>query len=66
MSNNLVTVAYIAASALFILSIAGLSQPATAKRGNLLGMAGMAIAFLATALISRATQSRPAPLALAC
>jgi len=53
MSNNLVTVAYIAASALFILSIGGLSQPETAKRGNLLGIAGMAIAFLATALISQ-------------
>ena len=53
MSNNLVTVAYIAASALFILSLSGLSNQATAKRGNLLGIFGMAIAFLATALISQ-------------
>jgi NAD(P) transhydrogenase subunit beta len=53
MSNNLVTVAYIAASALFILSIGGLSHPESAKRGNWLGMVGMGIAFLATAVISQ-------------
>jgi H+-translocating NAD(P) transhydrogenase subunit beta len=53
MSNNLVTVAYIAASALFILSLSGLSHQDTAKRGNLLGVLGMAIAFLATAFISQ-------------
>lgn len=53
MSNNLVTVAYIAASALFILSLSGLSNQATAKRGNLLGILGMAIAFAATAFISQ-------------
>ena len=51
MSNNLVTVAYIAASALFILSLGGLSYPETAKRGNLLGILGMAIAFIATATL---------------
>ncbi|WOD37896.1 NAD(P)(+) transhydrogenase (Re/Si-specific) subunit beta [Nodosilinea sp. E11] len=53
MENNLVTTAYIAASALFILSLAGLSQPESAKRGNLLGMVGMAVAFAATAAISQ-------------
>ncbi|MBE9159576.1 NAD(P)(+) transhydrogenase (Re/Si-specific) subunit beta [Nodosilinea sp. LEGE 06152] len=53
MENNLVTTAYIVASALFILSLAGLSQPETAKRGNLLGILGMAIAFAATAAISQ-------------
>jgi H+-translocating NAD(P) transhydrogenase subunit beta len=53
METNLVTTAYIAASALFILSLAGLSQPESAKRGNLLGMLGMAIAFAATAAISQ-------------
>ncbi|MBD2260327.1 NAD(P)(+) transhydrogenase (Re/Si-specific) subunit beta [Pseudanabaena sp. FACHB-2040] len=51
MSNNLLTVAYIAASALFILSLGGLSYPETAKRGNLYGIAGMVVAFLATALV---------------
>ena len=53
MSNNLVTVAYIAASALFILSLGGLSQQETAKRGNVLGIIGMAIAFIATAAVSQ-------------
>jgi H+-translocating NAD(P) transhydrogenase subunit beta len=50
MSNNLLTVAYIAASVLFILSLGGLSDQETARRGNLYGIAGMAIAVVATAL----------------
>ncbi len=50
MSNNLVAVAYIAASALFILSLGGLSNQETARQGNTFGIIGMAIAFLATAL----------------
>lgn len=49
LSSNLVTVAYIAAIVLFILSLSGLSNQETAKRGNLYGIAGMAIAFAATA-----------------
>lgn len=55
MSNNLVTVAYIAASALFILSLGGLSNQETARKGNLFGIAGMLIAFVATALSSNVT-----------
>ncbi len=55
MSNNLLTVAYIAASALFILSLGGLSNQETARRGNMFGIAGMAIAFIATALSSQVT-----------
>lgn len=50
MNNSLVTVAYIAASALFILSLAGLSNQETARRGNLYGIVGMVIALGATAL----------------
>jgi H+-translocating NAD(P) transhydrogenase subunit beta len=50
MSSNLLTVAYIAASALFILSLAGLSNQETARRGNVFGIAGMIIAFIATTL----------------
>ncbi|AIE75970.1 MULTISPECIES: Re/Si-specific NAD(P)(+) transhydrogenase subunit beta [unclassified Synechocystis] len=50
MSNSLQTVAYIAASVLFILSLGGLANQESARRGNLYGIAGMAIAFLATAL----------------
>ncbi len=55
MSNNLVTVAYIAASALFILSLGGLSNQETARKGNLFGIAGMLIAFVATALSPNVT-----------
>lgn len=50
MSDNLVTVAYICAGVLFILSLAGLSSPETARRGNLFGIVGMLIALIATAL----------------
>ncbi|MGV2830339.1 Re/Si-specific NAD(P)(+) transhydrogenase subunit beta [Myxosarcina sp. GI1(2024)] len=53
MSNNLITVAYIAASALFILSLGGLSNQETARKGNLFGIIGMAIALVATALSSQ-------------
>ncbi len=49
------TVAYIAASGLFILSLAGLSNQETSRKGNLYGIAGMLIAFVATALGSRGT-----------
>jgi H+-translocating NAD(P) transhydrogenase subunit beta len=40
--------AYIVAALLFILALAGLSRHETAKAGNTLGMAGMAVALLAT------------------
>ena len=49
MTSNLLTVAYIAASALFILSLAGLSNQETARKGNVYGIVGMLIAFAATA-----------------
>jgi H+-translocating NAD(P) transhydrogenase subunit beta len=48
-SESLVTVAYIAASALFILSLGGLSNQETARRGNWYGIIGMGIALVATA-----------------
>jgi NAD(P) transhydrogenase subunit beta len=47
-SQGLVTASYIVAAVLFILSLAGLSKQETAKHGNLFGIAGMAIALLAT------------------
>jgi NAD(P) transhydrogenase subunit beta len=55
MSASLATVAYIGATILFILSLGGLSNPETARRGNLFGMVGMAIAVLATVLGPRVT-----------
>ncbi|WP_136418872.1 MULTISPECIES: Re/Si-specific NAD(P)(+) transhydrogenase subunit beta [Oxalobacteraceae] len=48
MSESLTTVAYLGATILFILSLGGLSNPETARRGNLYGMIGMAIAVFAT------------------
>ena len=48
MSASLATVAYIGAIILFILSLGGLSNQETARRGNLYGMVGMALAVLAT------------------
>ena len=48
MPEGIVTVAYIAATILFILALGGLSHPETARRGNLYGIIGMSIALLAT------------------
>jgi NAD(P) transhydrogenase subunit beta len=50
MDSTLASVAYLGAAILFILSLGGLSSPETARRGNLYGMVGMAIAVLATVL----------------
>jgi H+-translocating NAD(P) transhydrogenase subunit beta len=49
-SITLVTVAYLGAAVLFILSLGGLSHPETSRRGNLYGMLGMTIAVVATVL----------------
>ncbi len=48
MNANLSALLYLIAGALFILSLRGLSSPASSRRGNLLGMVGMAIAILTT------------------
>jgi NAD(P) transhydrogenase subunit beta len=48
MSATLVTVSYLGATILFILSLGGLSNPESSRRGNLYGMTGMIIAVLAT------------------
>jgi NAD(P) transhydrogenase subunit beta len=50
MSATLATASYIGATILFILSLGGLSNPETSRRGNLYGMIGMTIAVLATVL----------------
>ena len=48
MSSGIVQAAYIVAALLFIMSLAGLSKQQTARAGNYFGIAGMAIALLAT------------------
>ncbi|MFM8610922.1 MAG: Re/Si-specific NAD(P)(+) transhydrogenase subunit beta [Burkholderiaceae bacterium] len=50
MSQSLSNMAYLGAAILFILSLGGLSNPETSRRGNLFGMVGMGIAVLATIL----------------
>jgi len=46
---------YIVATILFILSLSGLSNQETARKGNYYGMLGMAIAIIATALSASVT-----------
>ena len=46
--------AYILAGLLFILALAGLSQQKTAKRGNLFGVCGMALAVVAVIVVTLA------------
>ena len=48
MVEGWITAAYVAASILFILSLGGLSNQETARRGNIYGIIGMAIAVVAT------------------
>ncbi|MGR5048250.1 Re/Si-specific NAD(P)(+) transhydrogenase subunit beta [Photobacterium damselae] len=48
MSAGIVQAAYIVAAVLFIMSLAGLSKQETARNGNYYGIAGMAIALIAT------------------
>jgi H+-translocating NAD(P) transhydrogenase subunit beta len=46
------TLAYLAASVLFILALRGLSHPETSRQGNQYGMIGMGVAIIATILNS--------------
>jgi NAD(P) transhydrogenase subunit beta len=48
MSLNLVALLYLVASVCFIQALKGLSHPTTSLRGNLFGMAGMAVAVVTT------------------
>ena len=60
MLSTVVTAAYIVAALLFILSLAGLSKHESAKHGNWFGMAGMAVALLATiALVVKGVYDGP-------
>ena len=53
MSSNLVALLYLVAGVLFILALRGLSSPETSRRGNYMGMAGMAIAVVTTLAVAR-------------
>ena len=53
MNPDLVALLYLASGVLFILALRGLSSPETSRRGNYLGMAGMAIAVLTTLAVAR-------------
>ena len=55
MSQSLATVAYLGAAILFIMSLGGLSNPETSRRGNWLGIIGMTLAVLATVFGPRVT-----------
>jgi H+-translocating NAD(P) transhydrogenase subunit beta len=57
MSQSLSNMAYLGAAILFILSLGGLSNPETSRRGNLFGMIGMGLAVLATVFGPRVTTS---------
>jgi proton-translocating NAD(P)+ transhydrogenase subunit beta len=48
MSQHLTDFFYLVAAVLFILSLRGLSSPATSRRGNMFGMVGMLVAVAAT------------------
>ena len=48
MNANLAALAYLVSGVLFILALRGLSSPATSRRGNSLGMIGMALAVAIT------------------
>jgi NAD(P) transhydrogenase subunit beta len=47
-SANTQAIAYLVSAILFILALKGLTHPASARRGNFLAIAGMAIAIVAT------------------
>jgi NAD(P) transhydrogenase subunit beta len=48
LTANTQALAYLVSAVLFIFALKGLTHPRTARRGNFLGMAGMAIAIIAT------------------
>ena len=48
MSEGIITASYVGATILFILALGGLSNQETARRGNLYGIIGMAVALIAT------------------
>jgi NAD(P) transhydrogenase subunit beta len=57
MTATLATASYVGATILFILSLGGLSNPESSRRGNLYGMIGMTIAVLATVFGPQVTRA---------
>jgi len=55
MNADLAALLYLAAGVLFILALRGLSSPVTSRRGNFLGMTGMAVAAVTTLAVARET-----------
>ena len=53
MSPNQTAMSYLIASVLFILALKGLSHPRSARRGNVFGIIGMAIAIVTTFTVTR-------------
>ncbi|MEJ1160980.1 NAD(P)(+) transhydrogenase (Re/Si-specific) subunit beta [Prosthecomicrobium sp. N25] len=53
MSANITATLYLVAAVLFVLSLRGLSSPATSRQGNLYGMIGMGIAIVVTLIAAR-------------
>lgn len=64
MNASIAALAYLAAGVLFILSLRGLSSPETSRRGNTLGMVGMALAVGVT-LLTLGTSGALDPVTLA-
>jgi len=51
---NFAAIAYLVSGVLFILALRGLSSPETSRRGNMLGMTGMALAVVVTLYVAGA------------
>ena len=64
MNANIAAIAYLVSGVLFILALRGLSSPETSRRGNNMGMVGMAIAVGVT-LLTLLSQGALDPITLA-
>jgi H+-translocating NAD(P) transhydrogenase subunit beta len=52
MSQNFAAFLYLVSGVMFIMALRGLSHPTTSRKGNIYGMAGMAIAIVTTLLLA--------------
>ncbi|MDP1660273.1 MAG: NAD(P)(+) transhydrogenase (Re/Si-specific) subunit beta, partial [Phycisphaerales bacterium] len=53
-TQSLITIAYVVSGVLFIMSLGGLSNQASARRGNIYGIVGMVLALCATVALAAA------------